>query len=237
MGATSDNQGWVKLHRKMLSNAFLMASSRRMALWIVLLLKATHEPHKSRFAGEEILLLPGQLVTGSLVLEQETDIPNQTIRRILEEFEREGMIEQRADNRSRLISIRNWATHQVRAADEQQNEQRNEQQGNAVSSLNQAQGSSTGYGNEQRNEQQHFRKVSTYKKTRNKYNPLPLSSTGCAQDVLYHGTDKCWVEGGAVTIMHDGQRLSWGGGYDDFRFNDLRGKEALDAAKQKYRGQ
>lgn len=104
--------GWVKLHRKILENPYLTSSARRLAMWVLILLKATHQPHRVWFQGVEMVLEPGSFITGSKTLGAEIDIPYQTIHRILDEFERENLIEMQTTNKNRLIKVKKWHEYQ-----------------------------------------------------------------------------------------------------------------------------
>lgn len=57
-------EGWIKLHRKLLDNPVTMKDTDHLAVWIYLLLNASHNEHPALFRGEKIILKPGQLITG-----------------------------------------------------------------------------------------------------------------------------------------------------------------------------
>ncbi len=115
--------GWIKLHRKTLENPIIMQDKEYLAVWIFLLLNATHAEYDVMFEGKRITLQKGQLITGRKTISKKLDISESKVQRILKSFENEQQIEQQTTSRNRLISILNWDAYQ-------QIEQLNEQQVN-----------------------------------------------------------------------------------------------------------
>lgn len=103
--------GWIKVHRSVLEKGW---SNRPdfVALWIHLLLQATHEKREVFWNGNTIILLPGQFISGRLKMAAITGIQESKLERILKCFESEQQIEQRKTSTSRLISICNWNIYQ-----------------------------------------------------------------------------------------------------------------------------
>lgn len=114
------NNGWIKLHRKLLENPVVMRDSEYFAIWIYLLLNATHERHPAMFKGEKIMLEPGQLITGRKTMSKELNISESKIYRVLNCYKSEQQIEQQTSNKNSLITVLNWHLYQL---SEQQNEQ------------------------------------------------------------------------------------------------------------------
>lgn len=112
--------GWIKLHRKTLENPVVCKDSDHIAVWAYLLLNATHKEYPAIFAGDKILLQPGQLITGRKAIAEKFNISESKVQRILKSFEIEHQIEQQGSNKNRLISIVSWSDYQ---SDEQQDEQ------------------------------------------------------------------------------------------------------------------
>ena len=123
------NNGYIKLHRKILDNPVVMKSSDHLAVWMYLLLNATHKEYDTIIEGKRVTLKAGQLVTGRKVMAKVLKINESKIQRILKTFKIEQQIEQQTNPRCRLISILNWS-------DYQQSEQQNEQQVNNKRTLN-----------------------------------------------------------------------------------------------------
>ena len=114
------SNGWIKLHRKTLDNPIVMKDTDYLAVWMWLLLNATHSDHDTIYEGERITLKPGQFITGRKIISKELKINESKIQRILKTFEIEQQIEQQTNPRCRLISILRWTDYQL---DEQQSEQ------------------------------------------------------------------------------------------------------------------
>lgn len=116
-------EGWIKLHRKLLDNPVTMKDTDHLAVWIYLLLNASHNEHPALFRGEKIILKPGQLITGRKSIALVLHIDESKVERILKSLKSEQQIEQQTSSKNRLISITNWEFYQ-------QSEQQNEQQVN-----------------------------------------------------------------------------------------------------------
>ena len=123
------SNGYIKLHRKLLDNPVVMKSNDHLAVWMYLLLNATHKEYDAIYEGERITLQPGQLITGRKIISKELKINESKVQRILKTFKIEQQIEQQTNPRCRLISILNWGEYQ-------QSEQVIEQQVNNKRTLN-----------------------------------------------------------------------------------------------------
>lgn len=113
-------EGWIKIHRKMLDNPIICKDSDYFAVWIYLLLNATHKEIPALFKKEKIILKPGQLLTGRKAMSKQLKISESKIYRIINDFKSEQQIEQQTSNKNSLITILNWDKYQE---SEQQNEQ------------------------------------------------------------------------------------------------------------------
>jgi len=111
--------GYIKLFRKLLDNPIICKDSDYLAVWVYLLLNATHREQPALFRGQKIILKPGQLITGRISISTKLNISESKVQRILKSFENEQQIEQQASNQNRLITILNWTEYQQ---SEQQNE-------------------------------------------------------------------------------------------------------------------
>ena len=116
-------EGWIKLHRKILDNPIIFKDKDYLAIWIYLLLNATHKEIPALFKGKKIILQKGQLITGRKSMASQLKISESKIYRIINDFKSEQQIEQQTSNQNSLISILNWDKYQ-------QSEQQNEQQMN-----------------------------------------------------------------------------------------------------------
>ena len=132
--------GWVSLHRKMLDNPVVCKDSDYMAIWIYLLLNATHAEIPAMFNGQKIMLNPGQLITGRKAISDKLRVTESKVQRVLKCYESERQIEQQTGNKNRLITIKNWDMYQCseQQIERQMNNQRttNEQQMNTNNNIN-----------------------------------------------------------------------------------------------------
>ena len=119
--------GWVSLYREILDNPIVCKDSDHFAVWVYLLLQASHQDRKTFFNKEKIMLKRGQLITGRKSIVDhfggKNKINESKVQRILKLFENEQQIKQQTSNKNRLITILNYNNYQ-------NNEQQNEQQVN-----------------------------------------------------------------------------------------------------------
>lgn len=108
-----EKNGWVKLHRKMLDNPIIMKDAEHLAVWMYLLLNATHAEYPALFKGEKITLQPGQLITGRKSIASTLDVNESKVRRILDSFENDQQIDRQRSNQNTLISLINWEKYQL----------------------------------------------------------------------------------------------------------------------------
>ena len=111
-GSVGAIDGWIKLHRKMLDNPVVWKDSDHLAVWIYLLLNATHKDMDVLFKNKRITLKPGQLITGRKSIAKKLDISESKVHRVLKMLEIEQQIEQQTSNKNRLIAIVGWNEYQ-----------------------------------------------------------------------------------------------------------------------------
>ena len=114
-----ENAGWIKTYRALLDNPVVMKDAEHLAVWMYLLLNATHTEYPALFKGKKIMLQAGQLITGRKSIAKDLSVAESKVTRILNLFENEQQIKQQTSNKNRLISIVNWDIYQ---ATEQQTE-------------------------------------------------------------------------------------------------------------------
>ena len=105
-------EGWIKIHRKMLDNPIVCKDKDYLAVWVYLLLNATHKEIPALFKGKKITLQPGQLITGRLSIAKKFKISESKVKRILIELENDQQIDRQRSNQNSLISIINWNKYQ-----------------------------------------------------------------------------------------------------------------------------
>lgn len=112
--------GYIKLFRSLKHKGWFKKSDY-VHLWIYILIQAAHKQSEFFFNGNNVILEPGQFITGRKIISSDTGINESKIERILNFFEKnEHQIEQQKTNRNRLITVLTWEQYQQR---EQQNEQ------------------------------------------------------------------------------------------------------------------
>jgi len=104
--------GWISLHRKLLENPDVCKDSDHLAVWIYLLLNATHTDYDVMFDNKRTTLKPGELITGRKSISAKIKISESKVQRILKTFEIEQQIEQQTTSQNRLISVLNWNQYQ-----------------------------------------------------------------------------------------------------------------------------
>ena len=104
--------GWIKLHRKILENPVICKDCETFAIWIYLLVNATHKEIPAIFKGKKITLKEGELITGTISISKKLKINKDKVQRTLKCFELDEQINQQTSNQNRLISILNWHKYQ-----------------------------------------------------------------------------------------------------------------------------
>ncbi|MCD4979683.1 DnaD domain protein [Enterococcus faecalis] len=113
------NTGYIKLYRKV-TNSFVWTNSDMFKLWILCLMKASHEDRKFLFNGQEVRLTSGQFVTGAHAIAKEYNegvssdkaIAWRTLWRWLKKFENEELLSIQSNARYSVITIKNWSDYQ-----------------------------------------------------------------------------------------------------------------------------
>ena len=108
----SSSSGWVKLHRKLLDNP-RFKDGDWLKIWMFLLSSATHKERDIIFAGERMTLKPGELITSRKSIVEKTGVEPSKVERVLKMMKSEHQIDQRSDNRCRLVSVTSWDEYQV----------------------------------------------------------------------------------------------------------------------------
>lgn len=112
--------GYIKLYRQILDNPVVCKDSDHFAVWVYLLLNATHDNIDMLFNGKRITLNPGQLITGRKSISGDLNIDENKVRRILKSFETDQQIDRQRSNKNSLVTIVKWSLYQ---GSDQQNDQ------------------------------------------------------------------------------------------------------------------
>ncbi|MGQ4223632.1 hypothetical protein [Enterococcus mundtii] len=113
------NLGYIKLYRKVTSS-FVWTNPSMLKLWLLCLMKASHEGRRFLFNGNEVSLSSGQFVTGRDALAKEYNqgassdqvIVSRTLWRWIKKFEKEGMLSILSTPKYSVISIKKWEDYQ-----------------------------------------------------------------------------------------------------------------------------
>jgi len=121
--------GWIKIHRGMLDNPAVCKDADHLAIWIHLLLNATHKPLDILIGSKRVTLQPGELATSRKSLSEKYKLSESKVERILNLFKIEQQIEQQSFSTNRVISVLNWHKYQE---SEQQSEQQSDSDRTAI---------------------------------------------------------------------------------------------------------
>lgn len=108
-----ENTGWIKLHRKLLENP-LIKKPRLLQVMAYCLLKANHKETKMLWNGQEIILKPGQFITGRTQANNDLGLKSIMFDRKLKILQNIGFLNREANNRFSIITINNWEEYQGR---------------------------------------------------------------------------------------------------------------------------
>lgn len=121
-------QGYIKLYRQ-ITDTPVWADSDKLKLWLMCLMKATHD-EKTQVVGNQIIeLKAGQFITGRSALSDEFNrdvkkdrrVDGLTLFRWLSLFEKMEMLNIKKTNKYSLITVLNWDKYQgQRTSNEQQ---------------------------------------------------------------------------------------------------------------------
>ena len=117
-----ENNGWIKLHRKIEDNP-ISTKPDYFRVWIYLLTHANHRENTFIWNEGKITVKSGELITGRKEISKKTGVNESKVYRILKYLENEQQIKQQQTNKYTLVKILKWK-------DYQQEEQQNEQQVN-----------------------------------------------------------------------------------------------------------
>ena len=107
MGGT----GWIKLHRQSLDSV-VFQNANLWQVWCFCLMRANHEPTKILWNGKEMVLKPGQFLTGRFEGSRACHMKPGTFRDQLAGLKSLQSLDIKSDNRSSLITVLNWRKFQ-----------------------------------------------------------------------------------------------------------------------------
>lgn len=108
--------GWVKLHRKLLDKPIWnLSTPEQKVILVTLLLMANHESVKWEWQGKPFKCEPGQFITSiqNIAIKCGNGISIQNVRTALARFEKLEFLTNQSTKTGRLVSIVNWIDYQV----------------------------------------------------------------------------------------------------------------------------
>ena len=112
-----EQQGWVKFYREWMENPYIYKDGDHMAIWLHLLLNATHKEIKAQFGTEIITLKLGQLLTSYREIEEKLKINRRKVEKVFAMFKKGTLIGTVTDMRKTLVTIELWNTSQTEQGD------------------------------------------------------------------------------------------------------------------------
>jgi hypothetical protein len=102
---------FVKLYRKSIdSTAF--KNPHLWQVWTYCLMRANYKSVKVQFEGEEIILKPGEFITGIFKGATDCNMKPSTFRDQLTKLKKMNAIDIKSDNKKSIISVRKWNFYQ-----------------------------------------------------------------------------------------------------------------------------
>ncbi|MEN3133815.1 hypothetical protein [Bacillus albus] len=111
--------GWIKIHRQITENP-IWADSRKLKLWMLCLLKASHKSHEVLVGNQLVKLEPGQFVTGRDALAEEFNkgmkkddrVTSRGIWKWLKIFEKAQMCSIESTTKYSVVTVMKWSEFQ-----------------------------------------------------------------------------------------------------------------------------
>jgi hypothetical protein len=103
--------GWIKLHRSLPKHPRFIDPAW-LAVWVYLLLNATHRHYLVNFDGHIVELQPGQLVTGRHAIARATGVHESKVKRVLAVMKADRQIDQLTGVKGSIVTVRNWKLYQ-----------------------------------------------------------------------------------------------------------------------------
>ena len=139
------NRGYIKIWRK-IEDSGIIGNADVCQLFLFLMVKATHKPHKIIVGTQVIILQPGQFFAGRKQLALELRSSEQRIRTALKCLEKYDVINQQATSKGTIITLVNWGKYQDEAAGSNQHSNQGK---NAPSQNSQKNSENGGFCNQQ----------------------------------------------------------------------------------------
>ena len=107
-----EQQGWVKFYREWLDNPYICKDGDHMAVWMYLMLNATHREKQVNFGKQVITLKVGQLLTSQREIAEKLKINRGKVDRIFALFKSVALIVARTNMQQSIVTVELWDTSQ-----------------------------------------------------------------------------------------------------------------------------
>lgn len=108
-------EGWVKLHRELISKPiWKLSTPEQKTILITLLCMVNHDSEEWEWKGEKFVCNPGQKVTSldKIAEESGNGVTTQNVRTALKRFEKYNFLTNESTKTGRLITVVNWGIYQ-----------------------------------------------------------------------------------------------------------------------------
>jgi hypothetical protein len=106
-----ENNGYIKLHRKSLESV-VFENPNTWKVWCYCMLRANHKKTMVQFEGEEIILNPGQFITGRYHGAEGCKMKPSTFNDQIRKLKKLKNLNTKSDNKKTIITIVNWVFYQ-----------------------------------------------------------------------------------------------------------------------------
>ena len=118
------------IHARKMKDWVLRDNPNYFSVWCYLLEEASGVERKAYFGGKEVILKPGQLVTGRKKISKATGVSESATNRCLQKLKKLAQIETISNNKATLITVINWALYQPEVFEANNKRTTSEQQAN-----------------------------------------------------------------------------------------------------------
>ena len=98
-------EGWVKIQRNLLDNKSFWKNKDKLAIWLFLMLKATHKSTEGRFEGKTVILKEGELLISYQEIADFLGIDKSKVKRAIQSMRENKQIDTRTDRQKSLITL------------------------------------------------------------------------------------------------------------------------------------
>lgn len=105
-------QGYIKLHRRLWDNP-ISSKPNYLAVWLYVLSNANHKQKYTIINNEKILVERGQFIGSLRKISEHFSISIATVKRIIDYFEKEGMLNTKRTRYHTVFIVKNYSQYQV----------------------------------------------------------------------------------------------------------------------------